>query len=156
MPNDARIKVVQRRILGLTRVLESQGPSLAPHLPKLLPGQATQLDDPAIESALISAGEKQTAAIVPQKILSETAEKSWHVQLASFRASEAADQEIKRLRKSFESLFTPAGGLQIVQARLPKGVFHRLDVGPIPDRAAAGTLCRTLKARGQACIVVRR
>ena len=65
VPNDARIKVVQRRIHGLTRVLESQGSSLAPYLPKLLPGQATQLDDPAIESALISAGEKQTAAIVP-------------------------------------------------------------------------------------------
>lgn len=151
VPNDARIAAARGRIEGLRRVRAAKGPSLAPYLPKLLPGQP-----PAAAPASALARNKPLAAAGSARKTPETAEKSWHVQLASFRASKTAKRERERLRKSFEALLASAGGLKIVRARLPKGVFHRLGVGPLADRAAAGALCRALKARGQACIVVRR
>jgi cell division septation protein DedD len=34
-----------------------------------------------------------------------------------------------------------------------RGTFHRLLVGPLPDRAAAESLCEQLRSRHQGCIV---
>jgi len=95
-------------------------------------------------------------ASAPLEPSSGKAEKAWHVQLASFQKTESAERESKRLQKSFGSLFAPTGGLKTVRARLPKGVFYRLGVGPMEGRAAATALCGKLKARGQACFVTRR
>ncbi len=155
VPNDTRISAVTGRIDGLTRVGPQKGPSLAPYFPKLVPGQAEPANVPVAVGAP-SSELPAVAAIAPAAAPPEPGQKAWHVQLASFRDSETADRERKRLQQSFGPLFADTGRLQIVRARLAKGEFFRLGIGPMADRAAAGALCRALKARGQACFVARR
>ena len=125
-PDKARIQAVQRRLDGLVRVPEATGPLLAPFLLKPPPGSVKR----------------------------RNTRTTWHVQLAAYRGYQGAVKASQRLANLYGSLFAPAGGVQLV--RSTQGAFHRIGVGPMADHAAAGRLCRMLKARGQACIVVRR
>ena len=78
------------------------------------------------------------------------------VQIAAFRSSEAADAGWQRLRAAHEDLL---GGLThaVVRADLgaEKGIYYRLQAGPLADAAAARALCDKFKAREQGCFVVR-
>ncbi len=58
-----------------------------------------------------------------------------------------------RLQKANKDLL---GGLelQIQTARLKKGTFYRVQAVPLANRAAASSLCSTLKSRKQDCLVV--
>jgi tetratricopeptide (TPR) repeat protein len=125
-PDQSRIQAVKRRLKGLVRAPKTTGPSLARFLLNPSPSGAVRLKSPS----------------------------GWHLQLAAYRGYQGAVEESRRLAKLYGSLFAPVGGLQLVQS--PKGGFHRIGVGPMANHAAADRLCRTLKARGQACIVVRR
>jgi tetratricopeptide (TPR) repeat protein len=125
-PDNARIQAVQQRIDGLVRTSRYAGPSLALNLLKPPPGVA-----------------------MPRQTL-----KAWHVQLGAYRGYRGAVRETRRLATVYGSLFAPFGGVQLVRIS-GKGV-HRIGVGPMAGRGAADRLCRTLKARGQTCFVVRR
>ncbi len=51
------------------------------------------------------------------------------------------------------------GGLTLTVERADlgeKGVFYRVQAGPVADEAAARKLCAALGERKQACLVVRR
>ena len=78
------------------------------------------------------------------------------VQIAAFRSSEAAEAGWQRLRAAHEDLL---GGLThiVVRADLgaEKGIYYRLQAGPLADAAAATALCGKFKAREQGCFVVR-
>ena len=91
---------------------------------------------------------KQTAALtVPDG--------AYLVQLAAARSNDGAEAEWKRLSGQHEDLL---GGLNhmVLQADLgDRGVFYRLRVGPLADRAAADDLCAVLTAKNTGCIVVR-
>lgn len=169
VPDDARIRAARDRLAGLRRVRETKGPSLAPYLPRVLPGQAVnppsapQIAVKAPPSVPNTARESRSAA--PSSIASvpparaparvTPTEERWRVQLASFRSRETAEQESARLTGTFDTLFGPAGGLKIAEAVLPKGTFYRLVVEPFERRDAALALCNALKAESQQCIVAR-
>ena len=77
------------------------------------------------------------------------------VQLAAARSNDGAEAEWKRLSGQHEDLL---GGLKhmVLQADLgERGIFYRLRVGPLADRAAAEKLCADLTAENVGCIVVR-
>ena len=77
------------------------------------------------------------------------------VQLAAARSNDGAEAEWKRLSDQHEDLL---GGLNymVLQAELgERGVFFRLRVGPLADRAAATNLCEALTEKNVGCIVVR-
>ncbi len=50
------------------------------------------------------------------------------------------------------------GNLRIMLERADlgaRGIFYRLQAGPLADRAVAAALCAKLKARNQDCIVIK-
>ncbi len=69
------------------------------------------------------------------------------------RSQKGAETEWTRLQKANKDLL---GGLelQVQTAKLSKGTFDRVQAGPLPNRAAADSLCGTLKSRKQDCLVV--
>jgi cell division septation protein DedD len=77
------------------------------------------------------------------------------VQIASVRTAAAAAKGWQKLSRQHADLLK---GLKssIVRADLGrKGVFHRLQAGPVPSREAAEGLCAKLKSRRVGCMIVR-
>ena len=99
---------------------------------------------------------KQAAAprvVTPQGVAAPAT--SFRVQIASVRTAAAAAKGWKRLSSQHSDLLK---GLEptIVRADLGhRGVFHRLQAGPVPSREAAAGLCAKLKSRRVGCLVVR-
>ena len=77
------------------------------------------------------------------------------VQLAAVRSDEAAKQEWNRLKNRYkEELGALSLTVQRVDLGAGKGVYHRIQAGPL-DEASAERACTALKAKNQACLVVR-
>ncbi len=77
------------------------------------------------------------------------------VQLAAFRSPERAEIGWERIVEAHQDLL---GGLEhrVVRVDLgeEKGIFHRLQAGPMADSDAAKALCDTLREREQGCLIV--
>jgi len=145
-----RIAAARARLAGLGRSQERRAPSLAPYLPRLMPGQ-TPRKEPRVAAAK---GARTKPLLQPANDTpAPNAGKGWRVQIAALKTRESAERESARLSQVHAG-FLPA--LSIVEAILPKGTFYRVGTFPLPDRDAATTLCEALKARQQDCIVVRR
>jgi cell division septation protein DedD len=92
------------------------------------------------------------APAVPPPV--ENAIGSFHVQLASFRSSTAAQAGWDQFRDAFEDLL-PGYAPDVARADLgDRGVHYRLRVGVFTNRAAASSFCDEVKARGRECLVV--
>jgi hypothetical protein len=79
----------------------------------------------------------------------------FQVQLAAAKSEEAAMSEWTRIKNRHPDLL---GNLKpsVVRADLgDKGVFYRLRAGFLPDKAASDSLCATMAAQGDACIVIK-
>ena len=73
---------------------------------------------------------------------------AWRVQLGAFGTASNASALWSRLRSGI-------GALGPYQSFLvPAGALTRLQAGPLPSRAAADTLCTSVKAGGSVCVVV--
>jgi len=81
---------------------------------------------------------------------------AWRVQLAAFRAAADAEAAWARFKARHGAVLS---GLSPHYEQVdlgPKGVFHRLQAGPVADRDAARALCTRIReaAPGQPCLVV--
>ena len=77
------------------------------------------------------------------------------MQLGAVRSEEAAKQEWQRLQKSQPAVL---GKLGLFIARVDlgdKGVFYRIQAGPIAGEAEATKSCAALKDRKIGCILVK-
>lgn len=91
----------------------------------------------------------------PQASIAAVSGGAFKVQLAAVRSDEAARQEWNRLRSRYkEELGALSLTIQRVDLGAGKGVYHRIQAGPL-DEAAADRACAALKAKNQACLVVR-
>lgn len=84
-----------------------------------------------------------------------TASGTFRVQLASVREESGAAMEWKRLSSKNKDLL---GNLEVFVQRTEiegKGVFYRLQAGPLADAGAAEKLCADLKERNVGCLIVR-
>lgn len=83
-------------------------------------------------------------------------EKAVRVRLASYREPGNAEKGWQILFKKHRDLL---GSLKhtVVQVDLgpEKGVFHRLEAGPLPSGARAEAVCAEIKRRGDSCLAVR-
>ena len=78
------------------------------------------------------------------------------IQLASLPSSEAASRRWQGLQKSHPRLLSDFH-LTVEPADLgDRGLYYRVQVGPLPSQATAKDLCWQLKTKQQDCIVVRR
>ena len=102
----------------------------------------------------------QRAAIQPAPAVAQVAATpanvgTFRVQLAAYRSPSAAATGWQTLQTRYDDLL---GALEstVVQVNLgERGVFHRLQAGPYTSRATAENACTALRARNQACLVVR-
>lgn len=91
----------------------------------------------------------------PQDNIAAVSGGGFKVQLAAVRSDEAAKQEWNRLKNRYkEELGALTLTVQRVDLGAGKGVYHRIQAGPL-DEAAAERTCAALKAKNQACLVVR-
>lgn len=102
--------------------------------------------------------EKMAAASEARKLakIAPASGGDYKVQLASLRSDDAVSRSWKRLVAKNPDLLGELK-LTIVQRDLGagKGVYFRMQAGPLPDRVAARDLCSRLKRRKINCLVVR-
>jgi|HubBroStandDraft_1064217.scaffolds.fasta_scaffold23502_3 hypothetical protein len=81
--------------------------------------------------------------------------KGYRLQLGSVRSPEAATQEWERLRQQNQDML---GRLGMSPTRVDlgdRGIFYRIQAGPVADAAAAERTCNELKRRGVGCLLVK-
>lgn len=120
---------------------------------------APKIPESPAAAAAPKAEPKQDASAAPT---ASTTKKSvtipagaWRIQLGAARDEARAKAAVQRVQKANKDL-VGALSTDIVRADLgAKGVFYRMRMGPLADRAAADDLCRKLKARKVGCLVVK-
>jgi cell division protein FtsN len=81
--------------------------------------------------------------------------KGYRLQLGSVRTAEAAKREWEHLKAEQGDLLA-ALGFTATRADLgDRGIYYRIQAGPIADAAAAERSCNELKRRGVGCILVK-
>jgi cell division septation protein DedD len=79
---------------------------------------------------------------------------AYRIQLAAVKTEQAAASEWARIEKANPEL----AQLNMTPTRVDlgdKGIFYRIQAGPLADAAAADRLCAELKQRKQGCLVVK-
>jgi cell division septation protein DedD len=80
---------------------------------------------------------------------------AFRIQLASVKSEADAQKEWTRLQKIHADLLgTLAPTIQRADLGA-QGIFYRIQGGPLANREAAAALCEQLKAKNQACLVVK-
>ena len=80
---------------------------------------------------------------------------TYRVRLAAYRSLGNSRKGWDILRKANPDLFQDLEpSLHRIDLGPKKGIFYRLEAGPLADRTAAGALCTALKARKFDCLVV--
>jgi SPOR domain len=124
----------------------SAEPPAAPGRPTAAP--PAQQQQPATNPASV-----QTAAAKPATGQSSPAKTGGNrIQLASVRSEEAARQEWDRIRRNNSDLLGSLTATPIRADLGDRGVYYRLQTGPIPD---ADKVCGELKRRNVGCIIAR-
>lgn len=80
---------------------------------------------------------------------------AYRLQLGAVRSEEAAKQEWEKLKRAQPDLL---GKLSLTTSRADlgdKGIYYRIQAGPIADAAVATQSCATLKSRNVGCILVK-
>jgi cell division septation protein DedD len=91
----------------------------------------------------------------PRAAPAAAATEGYRLQLGALRTEAAAQQEWARLKRVNADLL---GRLEMRAARADlgaRGVFYRIEAGPIADRDAAQHACDALKGRKVGCILVK-
>jgi hypothetical protein len=110
------------------------------------------------KSAKVSEKVKTAAATVPKSMQSASAHKSasgkYRVQLGAYRSESAAADAWKNMTKRFGKELS---GLEmyVEKANLgTKGIFYRLQAGPLSTEEDARLVCNKLVAKKQGCLAV--
>ncbi len=110
------------------------------------------LNEPAeTETAAVAAPAPEIPGAAPP---AGVASGAFHVQIGSYRTEAGALAGWKILQSAHETLLADLQPTVVSADLGARGVFHRLQAGPLGDRGAANTLCNSLKARKQGCLVV--
>lgn len=77
------------------------------------------------------------------------------VQLGSLRTPDAAREEWARLKGEHPDVLGKLTAVAVKADLGEKGIYYRVQAGPLADAAAAEKLCETLKRRNLGCSIVR-
>lgn len=120
-----------------------------PTPPKRAPSPPKEL------AALPPAAKPEPPPLVPPAS-QRAAAAGFRIQLGAVRDKAAAQREWRRLKRKHDDIL---GGLQLVIQAVDiagKGVFHRIQAGPLPEKELAEIACDQLKSRKAACFVITR
>jgi hypothetical protein len=76
------------------------------------------------------------------------------IQLASLRTPEAARDEWERLKRENDDLLGKLTAVAVRADMGERGIYYRVEAGPLTDKAAAAKLCKALKERDLGCSLV--
>ena len=126
----------------LTAGIETAAPEAVPTTPA-----------PEVAASQEAAPAKEAESVTD---LTAAPAESYRVQVAAVRSSEAAYGGWQRLQAQHKDLL---GKLKLTVQRVDlgpeKGVFYRVQAGPLADKAAARDLCAKLSLRRVGCLIVR-
>ena len=143
-----------------------KGPAAAPKAPAKIADSVTagevppktevlrrlEMETPPVKAAPALAKAKALAKPKPANAVSE---QTLRIQIASLRSEQAVRDQWARLQKAHGDLFGPLA-LHVQRADLGgRGIFFRLQAGPLAGVAAAKALCATLQQRKLGCLLVR-
>jgi hypothetical protein len=77
------------------------------------------------------------------------------LQLGSVRSEDAARQEWERIRRKNADLLGSLSATPIRADLGDKGIYYRIQTGPVSDPAAAERICSELRQRSIGCIIAR-
>ena len=117
------------------------------------PAKPTAQAKPAVKDTAV----KEAAAILGGSTTSSAAKAGgpMRVQLGSLRSAEAAKEEWARLKREQPELLGKLSAIAVKADLGDKGVYYRVQAGPLPDGAAAERLCSELRQRKLGCSLVR-
>lgn len=122
--------------------------------PKASPAQDKDKERAPAEPSAPSEAVTAAAEDEPEPARPAEAAGDWRVRLASYRAPEGPNRGWDLLSKAHPGLLDELKP-SVRRVDIPgKGVFFRLEAGPLRDRAAASALCAALKRRALDCVVV--
>jgi hypothetical protein len=98
---------------------------------------------------------KEAAAILGAPATAAKAGGPVRVQLGSLRSAEAAREEWARLKRDQPELLGKLTAIAVKADLGDKGVYYRIQAGPLTDGAAADRLCGELRQRKLGCTLVR-
>ena len=155
---------VDARWNALALAQDRQARDNTPSLPERVSPAETA---PARESAAGEVPEKASAppgppaeiaanppAVSPAETSPSIVERApWRIQLSSLGGHTSAEAAWRQFQHANPDLLRGMI-LHVQRANLSKGIFYRVQAGPVADRATAVALCNTLKSRDQDCLVV--
>jgi cell division septation protein DedD len=129
-----------------TRAASSSGSAASSSTPVPPPPSATQT---ASVPAVAAPAKPPVTVVKPA-----AGQGGYRIQLAAVKSEQAASSEWARIEKANPEL----AQLTMMPTRVDlgdKGIFYRIQAGPLADAAAADHLCAQLKQRNQGCIIVK-
>ena len=120
----------------------------------LAPAPPAATAAPAVP-ATVAAPAAAPATTPPAPSLPAAANGGYRLQLAALRSEDAARKQWGKLKQAHKDLLGQLAGTWPRADLGERGVFYRLQAGPIADGAAAERLCGELKRRNVGCVLVR-
>ena len=99
-------------------------------------------------------GVSQTPIVKPKQIKSKLTERGIKIQLGAYTSEEEAKKDWVRIQKKF-ALFSGKSP-QIGKTTVNGKIFYRLRVGGFSSENAAKSICSTISAKGQGCILAKK
>jgi cell division septation protein DedD len=117
------------------------------------PPAVTQMSQPQQQAA---APPSKPAPAPPRPSKSAAAQAAGtRLQLGSLRSEDAARQEWERIKRKNSDLLGSLSATPVRADLGDKGVYYRIQTGPVADPAAAERICGELKQRSIGCVVAR-
>jgi len=114
---------------------------------------AAQMTQPPQQAAAPPGNAAQAPAAPPKPAAAKTA--GTRLQLGSLRSEDAARQEWERIKRKNTDLLGSLSATPIRTDLGDKGVYYRIQTGPLADLPAAERICSELKQRSIGCIIAR-
>ena len=119
------------------------------------PGAAPAAEAPAAAPEPPAAPQIEAPAPAADPNLANLPQESqFRIQIGAVRDRETAQREWRRMRQANADIL---GNMQLFIQRVDiagRGVFHRIQAGPLPDANLAELACGQLRSRNMACFVV--
>ncbi len=156
VPDDSKSAASRAGSIDEPAIPDAKPVANTPKLAEAKASQAESITSPPILEKLDTV-QPAEPAVAPAKIKpAAKSGPSYGIQLASVRSNAAAEAEWRRLQQRHGDLL---GDMSLVTRQVDlgdRGIFHRIQTGPFPNRTTAADMCSQLKAQQQDCLVVRR
>ena len=111
------------------------------------------MTQPPQQAAAPPGNAAQAPAAPPKPAAAKTA--GTRLQLGSLRSEDAARQEWERIKRKNTDLLGSLSATPVRADLGDKGVYYRIQTGPLADLPAAERICSELKQRSIGCIIAR-